>query len=87
MSNAGRGLWLVKVPKYLASRMERATGNREVGKIHISKAPGQKAQLELRLNEAIERMDPSEPIPKRHRLDLSTLSEQKLCVFSHQPSK
>lgn len=87
LSNAGRGVWLVKVPKYLASRLEKSTGEKEVGKLSISKAPGQKAQVTLTLNEAIEKMDPDEPIPKKHHLDVSVVTKQTLGVFSHQPSK
>jgi TFIIF, beta subunit N-terminus len=30
LSNAGRGVWLVKVPKYVATRWEKAPGNIEV---------------------------------------------------------
>jgi hypothetical protein len=30
LSNAGRGVWLVKVPKYVACRWEKAPGNIEV---------------------------------------------------------
>lgn len=37
LSNAGRGVWLVKVPKYIANRWEKASGNIEVGKLKISK--------------------------------------------------
>lgn len=37
MSNAGRGVWLVKVPKYIASKWEKAPGNIEVGKLQITK--------------------------------------------------
>lgn len=37
LSNAGRGVWLVKVPKYIASKWEKAPGHLEVGKLKISK--------------------------------------------------
>lgn len=37
LSNAGRGVWLVKVPKYIANRWEKAPGDIEVGKLKISK--------------------------------------------------
>lgn len=87
LSNAGRGVWLVKVPKYLASNLEKANGEREVGKLRISKRPGQKAQVTLTLSDAIEKMDPDEPIPKNHHLDVSIVTKQTLGVFSHQPSK
>lgn len=37
LSNANRGVWLVKVPKYIANRWEKAPGDIEVGKLKISK--------------------------------------------------
>lgn len=37
LKNASRGVWLVKVPKYIASRWEKAPGDLEVGKLKISK--------------------------------------------------
>lgn len=37
LSNASRGVWLVKVPKYIANRWEKAPGDIEVGKLKISK--------------------------------------------------
>jgi len=43
LSNAGRGVWLVKVPKYIAQKWEKAPTNMDVGKLRINKTPGQKA--------------------------------------------
>lgn len=37
MSNSGRGVWLVKVPKYIANKWEKAPGDIEVGKLRIAK--------------------------------------------------
>lgn len=37
LSNANRGVWLVKVPKYVAERWEKAPGDMEVGKLKITK--------------------------------------------------
>lgn len=83
LSNAGRGVWLVKVPKYIANKWEKAPGNIEVGKLKISKVPGQKAQVSLALSEAVINLDPAEKIPKDHRLDVSVVTKQTLGVFSH----
>lgn len=83
LSNAGRGVWLVKVPKYLANKWERVPGATEVGKLRITKQPGQKAQVSLTLNENIAKIDPDEPIPKEHFLDVSVVTKQTLGVFSH----
>ncbi|GAB0092915.1 General transcription factor IIF subunit 2 [Sergentomyia squamirostris] len=83
LSNAGRGVWLVKVPKYIANKWEKAPGNIDVGKLKISKVPGQKAQVSLTLSDAVINLDPEEKIPKDHRLDVSVVTKQTLGVFSH----
>lgn len=83
LSNAGRGVWLVKIPKYIASRWEKSAGNVEVGKLKISKAAGQKAQVALTLSSEIIAMDLSETIPKDHKLDVTVVTKQTLGVFSH----
>ncbi|XP_035722868.1 general transcription factor IIF subunit 2-like [Vespa mandarinia] len=85
LSNAGRGVWLVKVPKYIANKWEKAPGNIEVGKLKITKNPGQKAEVSLRLSEAVLALkEPGEEdIPKQHRLDVTTVTRQMLGVFSH----
>ncbi|KDR23184.1 general transcription factor IIF subunit 2 [Zootermopsis nevadensis] len=85
LSNAGRGVWLVKVPKYIANKWEKAPGNIEVGKLKISKNPGQKAQVSLTLSESVLCLkEPGEEnIPRDHRLDVSTVTRQTLGIFSH----
>lgn len=82
LSNAGRGVWLVKVPKYIATKWDRAPGNVEVGKLKISKQAGQKAQVSLTLSNNIINLDPNEKIPRDHRLDVSVVTKQTLGVFS-----
>ncbi|KAK9721687.1 TFIIF, beta subunit N-terminus [Popillia japonica] len=86
LQNARRGVWLVKVPKYIANRWEKAPGDIEVGKLKITKIPGQKHQVSLTLSSAILSLpDVSEEnIPKDHRLDVSTVTNQTLGVFSHK---
>ncbi|XP_050446841.1 general transcription factor IIF subunit 2 isoform X1 [Cataglyphis hispanica] len=89
LSNAGRGVWLVKVPKYIANKWEKAPGNIEVGKLKITKNPGQKAEVSLKLSEAVLALKESreEEIPKQHRLDVTTVTRQMLGVFSHVTRK
>lgn len=87
LSNAGRGVWLVKVPKYIANKWEKAPGTIEVGKLKISKQHGQKAQVSLTLSEAVINLDPQERIPSEHRLDVSVVTKQTLGVFSHMIRK
>lgn len=85
LSNAGRGVWLVKVPKYIAQKWEKAPSNMDVGKLRISKTPGQKAQVSLSLSQAVVKLDPEEEIPTEHILDVSVVTKQTLGVFSHMP--
>lgn len=37
LTNASRGVWLIKVPKYIANRWEKCPGDVEVAKLRISK--------------------------------------------------
>lgn len=37
LGHADRGVWLVKVPKYIANKWDRAPGNIEVAKLRITK--------------------------------------------------
>lgn len=83
LSNAGRGVWLVKVPKYIANKWEKAPGNIDVGKLKITRIPGQKTQVSLTLTDAVMALEPLEKIPKDHRLDVSQVTKQTLGVFSH----
>ncbi|KAH8354339.1 hypothetical protein KR084_008255 [Drosophila pseudotakahashii] len=83
LSNAGRGVWLVKVPKYIAQKWEKAPTNMDVGKLRINKTPGQKAQVSLSLTPAVLALDPDEKIPTEHVLDVSQVTKQTLGVFSH----
>lgn len=83
LSNTGRGVWLVKVPKYIANKWDKAPGDIEVGKLKISRAPG-RAQVQLSLSEAVLCFEPGEQtIPKEHLLDVSNVTRQSLGVFSH----
>lgn len=87
LDNAGRGVWLVKVPKYIATRWEKSAGNVEVGKLKISKQQGQKAQVLLTLSDQVCKIDPQENIPKDHKLDVTVVTKQTLGVFSHSIRK
>lgn len=87
LSNAGRGVWLVKVPKYIANKWEKAAGGTDVGKLTITKHSGRKAQISMTLPDAILNGENDEKIPKQHQLDLSMMNTQTLGVFSHAQRK
>lgn len=66
----------------LTSFFFKAEGNMEVGKLKISKIPGQKPQVSLTLSDDVLALG-EEKIPKNHRLDVSVVTRQTLGVFSH----
>ncbi|XP_034232025.1 general transcription factor IIF subunit 2-like [Thrips palmi] len=84
LAHSARGVWLVKVPKYISQKWEKAAGNVEVGKLKISKRAGQKADVTLALADFLLPQDTGPvPIPKDHKLDLQIVQTQTLGVFSH----
>lgn len=56
---------------------------------YVIRNPGQKAEVSLRLSEAVLALkEPGEEeIPKQHRLDVTTVTKQMLGVFSHVTRK
>lgn len=84
VSNSSRGVWLVKVPKYISQKWEKAPGNVEVGKLRIAKSVGQKAVVTLAMSDFLLAQEGGESaIPKDHRLDVQIVERQMLGVFSH----
>jgi len=83
LSNCGRGVWLVKVPKYISKRWEKSPSDMDVGKLKISKTPGQKAKVSLSLSDEVVKLVPDAEIPREHVLDVSVVTKQTLGVFSH----
>lgn len=83
LSNAGRGVWLVKVPKYIAQKWEKAPSQMDVGKLRIEKIAGQKAVVSLSLSNEVVNLEPDVKIPTEHKLDVSVVTKQTLGVFSH----
>jgi transcription initiation factor TFIIF subunit beta len=53
LSNCNRGVWLVKVPKYIADRWESVEPNATVGKVKLAKRPGEKPLITLSLDDKI----------------------------------
>ncbi|XP_076011743.1 general transcription factor IIF subunit 2 [Genypterus blacodes] len=78
------GVWLVKVPKYLAQQWTKSTGRGEVGKLRICKNQG-KAEVSFTLNEeltAIEGGDKTVRAPRDHPFTMQTVGGQTLTVFT-----
>ncbi len=53
LMNAHRGVWLVKVPKYIADRWEKVADQTEVGKLRITRRPGIKPTVAFSLDDTI----------------------------------
>ena len=53
LSNCNRGVWLVKVPKYIADRWESGEPNSIVGNIKIAKRQGQKPAVTFTLDDKV----------------------------------
>ncbi|KAM7301667.1 general transcription factor IIF subunit 2 [Ixodes scapularis] len=84
-TNAARGVWLVKVPKYIASRWNKAPPMSEAGRLKITKGPNGKTDIRFTLSdECVNMKDVTEKstIPKEHRFVISNISNQNLAVFS-----
>nr|XP_057938280.1 general transcription factor IIF subunit 2-like isoform X2 [Doryrhamphus excisus] len=82
-----KGVWLVKVPKYLAQQWDKATEKGEVGKISIGTKQG-KSQVCFSLNEeltalgAVGEKDGPLQVPRDHPFSMSSVGGQTLAVFS-----
>jgi len=99
LANSVRGVWLVKVPKYISDRWEKAAANTEVGKLRIRKVNGAKPEVNFTLSDAVcaplaglsetDKMDlvrnssTYQQIPKEHKFRVSSIAAQTLGVFSH----
>jgi len=84
LGNCERGIWLVKVPKYIANHWDRAPSDLEVGKLKIVKSPGQKPSVSFVCSESMLCLkEPGEePIPKEHKFVMSNILNQTMGVFS-----
>ncbi|KAL4220343.1 General transcription factor IIF subunit 2 [Mactra antiquata] len=89
LTAAGRGVWLVKVPKYLSEKWKKASGKCEVGRLKItrSKLPGTKPEVTFSMNDVQMKQEvPGKPTitPKEHKFLLTGVGNQNLVVFSEQ---
>ncbi|XP_075447226.1 general transcription factor IIF subunit 2 [Ascaphus truei] len=85
------GMWLVKVPKYLAQQWTKATGRGEVGKLRIAKNQG-KTEVSFTLNEELASIQDiggksaSVSAPREHPFILQSVGGQTLTVFTESSS-
>ena len=92
LSNANRGVWLVKVPKYIADRWERAKDGTDVGKLRIQRRAGVMPNVSFSLDDRIvaattedseDKSATKQQIPKEHKFVVSGVAMQSLAVLSH----
>ncbi|KAM4731482.1 general transcription factor IIF subunit 2-like [Anableps anableps] len=82
-----KGVWLVKVPKYLSQQWDKATEKGEVGKISVEKKQG-KTEVCFSLNEELAAMtaagekEESLQVPREYPFTMRTVGAQTMAVFS-----
>lgn len=88
LANATRGVWLVKVPKYVSDCWKTAERGSEVGKLIISKtkaAPGKQPEAVFSLSERLiseSGGNYDEKLPSDHTFNLTGVGNQALSVLS-----
>ncbi|XP_063354499.1 general transcription factor IIF subunit 2-like isoform X2 [Pelmatolapia mariae] len=83
-----KGVWLVKVPKYLSQQWDKAAEKGEVGKITIGKKQGKTEVCfslsdELMALDAVGENNASLEVPKDHPFTMHPVGGQTMAVFSH----
>ncbi|XP_027201486.1 general transcription factor IIF subunit 2-like [Dermatophagoides pteronyssinus] len=58
--NAARGVWLVKVPKYISQRWAKQKPMTEIGRLNITRNTSGKMEVLFNLSEQVIRTDPNE---------------------------
>ncbi|KAG8198511.1 hypothetical protein JTE90_017376 [Oedothorax gibbosus] len=82
-TNANRGVWLVKVPKYISSLWEQSQPLSEAGRLKITRI-GNKTDIRFSLSdEMLKKPDGTikTDVPKEHKFAISNISHQTLAVF------
>lgn len=89
MENSSGKVWLIKVPKYLSSRMKIAKPMTEIGKIKIISYSDDEQNILFNLSkEIVESKTSSDSkenslIPREHQFLLTKNENQTLAIFSH----
>lgn len=92
LEQRNRGVWLVKVPTYIAQRWEAAADpNQTVAKLTIERVPGKKPIVSLKLDDKMTSPMPDAKwstttkgeIPKDHKFVINPVNMQHLAVLSN----
>ncbi|XP_045607738.1 general transcription factor IIF subunit 2-like [Procambarus clarkii] len=78
ITNSSRGVWLVKVPKYLGNKWADCAGH-DVGKLEITKVPGKPSTVTLKSSEHTLK---DCKIPREHTVISHSLKGMRLGIFS-----
>ncbi|KAK4307405.1 hypothetical protein Pmani_020834 [Petrolisthes manimaculis] len=76
-TNCSRGLWLVKIPKYMKDKWAETPG--DVGRLRIHKIPGKLPTVAFSSGDAILK---DSTVPREHKFILHSVKEMTLGVFS-----
>jgi len=84
LTSAARGVWLVKVPKYLSERWKKAGPGGEVGKLKITRHHSAKqGDVVFCLDDSLKTTSESEEqIPSDHKFTLAPVGSQALTILS-----
>jgi len=88
-SSASRGVWLVKVPKYLSAKWNSSTST-EVGRLRIARRQsGSKPNVTFTVADNLLKKEGENdvPIPKEYQFDMNNMSAQSLAIYSQTPEK
>ncbi|KAG7173450.1 General transcription factor IIF subunit 2-like [Homarus americanus] len=77
VTNCSRGLWLVKIPKYMREKWAECAG--DVGTLKINKVPGKIPSVSYSSNDQILK---DSKMPREHKFILHSVKEMTLGVFS-----
>nr|XP_045587893.1 general transcription factor IIF subunit 2-like [Procambarus clarkii] len=80
ITNCSRGLWLVKVPKYLGDKWADCAGH-DVGKLKITKVPGKPPTITFKSSEHTLK---DGKIPREHKISDAAVSETQQLSFEGQ---
>ncbi|XP_071552072.1 general transcription factor IIF subunit 2 [Panulirus ornatus] len=78
ITNCSRGLWLVKIPKYMKDKWSDCPGT-DVGRLKIHKVPGKLPTVTFTPGEQILK---DSTMPREHKFILHSVKEMTLGVFS-----
>ncbi|XP_054159417.1 general transcription factor IIF subunit 2-like [Oppia nitens] len=89
-TNASRGVWLVKVPKYMDNRWQKAQPMSELGRLKINKGSNGKPEILFNLSVELTKTTDTKStdalelaaIPIEHQFSISDIQRQTLAVFS-----